>query len=350
VRRAWRVFPAFVLILNCAAASAQSVRIGVLGIFHPRQLTLSPGAGQSLVLTASGQTIFLPSTPNSGIAYIRSSGNILVIELDGKTIRSKGIHAASTNNETAAFVLGVPGKIKRQYRGTIDIKSAAGALIPIITMDLETAVSSIVQAESDANASFEALKAQAIVTRSYVLAGGGRHADFDFCDLTHCQFLREPPNPESPVALATSETRGLVLSYEGKTLAAMFTRSCGGQTRTLGAIGIPVKSYPYFSVRCDVCYRNPVRWTRQLSPQDAATLFARGEAGRLAIGRRLGWSAVPSNNFTAQTVDGEVLVHGVGQGHGVGFCQRGAQARSAEGADFRGILRHYFPNTTIGSV
>ena len=150
--------------------------------------------------------------------------------------------------------------------------------------------------------------------------------------------------------MAAAATNGLILAFEDKPVAAMFTRSCGGETRTPAAIGLPTRGYPYFSVRCDDCYANPIRWTRRISAQDAAILFSHGEAGRLVIDRRLGWSAVPSNNFTARKVDGEVVLHGAGEGHGVGLCQRGSRAMAAKGADFREILLHYFPNTTIGNV
>ena len=126
----------------------------------------------------------------------------------------------------------------------------------------------------------------------------------------------------------------------------MFTRSCGGHTRTLAEIGLPQTAYPYFSVLCDVCYKNPVRWTRNLS-RDDATLLLRGEIGRLALDRVLGWNAVPSNNFTAHEEGGEVILEGAGQGHGLGLCQRGARSMAQHGSDFRAILEHYFPNTQL---
>ncbi len=350
MRRRWWPILVSLFFLAYSSASAQNVRIGVLGVFHPQQLTLSPIAGESIVISAGGKTIFLSAGSNSGIAHLKTSGDLLVLEISGKAIRAKEMHAVGSNSGATNFVIAVPGKLKRRYRGTLDVKAVHGALVPTITMELETAVSSVVLAESEANSPIEALKAQAVVTRSYFVAGVGRHADFDFCDLTHCQFLREPPKPESPAAMAAVATRGLIVMFEDKPLATMFTRSCGGETRTPAAIGIPSKAYSYFPVRCDACYKIPVRWTRQISLQDAAILSAKGEAGRLAIARRLGWGAVPSNNFTARKVDGEVLLHGVGEGHGVGLCQRGARAMAAEGADYRKIILHYFPNTTIGKI
>ena len=206
----------------------------------------------------------------------------------GKEIRAKELHAVGRNRDAVDFVLGVPGKVERRYRGALDVKTVDGALMPVITMDLETAVASVVQAESLAGTPFEALKAQAVVTRSYFVAGVKRHSEFDFCDLTHCQFLREAPSAGSPAARAAEATRDLVITFDDKPVAAMFTRSCGGHTLAPAEIGISSGAYPYFSVVCDFCYKNPDRWSRRLNARDAALLFDHSEAGRLAVDRRLG--------------------------------------------------------------
>jgi stage II sporulation protein D len=230
------------------------------------------------------------------------------------------------------------------------VKTENGEVDPVVSMELETAVGSVVQAETAPDAPLEALKAQAVVTRSYLVEGRGRHHNFDFCDLTHCQVLREPPYADSPVAQAVRATQGLVIAYEDRPVAAMFTRSCGGRTHTPAELGIPVNGYPYFGVVCDYCYKNPPRWTRRISSEDAELLSSKSEAGRLAIDRRLGWNAVPGNTYTMQRVNGEVVLEGAGQGHGIGLCQRGAKAMAEDGADYREILAHYFPNTLLQDV
>jgi hypothetical protein len=46
----------------------------------------------------------------------------------------------------------------------------------------------------------------------------------------------------------------------------------------------------------------------------------------------------------------EITVEGLGQGHGVGLCQRGATAMAERGLDFREIILHYFPNVTISQL
>jgi stage II sporulation protein D len=348
--------PRFILplaLLLCAPlARAQTIQIGVLGLFHTKELTLSATHSEAVQVTIADQSFVLdPNTPRD-TARIKILGDTLSVEIRGQLLQAKEIRATSRGNTAVTFVLSIPEKISRQYRGSLTIAVAPDHTIqPIITMDLETAVASAVAAESAPNTPLEALKAQSVVTRSYYVAGSGRHENFDFCDLTHCQFLREPPAPDSPAAQATAATQALVISYDEKPVATMFTRSCGGRTRTPAELGLPINSYPYFAVLCDICHKNPIRWTRRVSPEDAAIL-AKGEAGRLAVNRRLGWHAVPSNNFSAHA-EGEntpVLLQGAGQGHGIGFCQRGASAMACTGATFRQILAHYFPNTTLTAI
>ena len=323
---------------------AQDVRIGVLGLFHPHELQLQASGNEAVIIHAAGQTFVLE--PSSRMATIHISSDALLLDFGGHLVQTAELRATARNNGAVSFILTVPGKVARAYRGTLHVKAARREVVPIVTMELETAVASAVAAESGPDTPAEALKAQAVVARSYFLAGGGRHRDFDFCDLTHCQFLREPPAPDSPAAVATRETQGIVLTFEEKPFAAMFSRSCGGHTRTPAEVGLPGGAYPYFSVLCDICYKSPYRWTRTLSSQDAA-LLGKGESGRLAVDRRLGWNAVPSNNFASRPESGQVVLEGVGQGHSIGLCQRGAKALADEGSSFQQILNHYFPNTQL---
>jgi peptidoglycan hydrolase-like amidase len=343
--RAWEVLIGVTLFL-CANSSAQSVNIGVLGIFRPTELTLTPAGKQDLLVSIAGHDMFVATGSNCRGLQIHILGNALLASCGEKSLRAKEIQVTSRNQDAADFVLTIPGKIKRNYRGTLRVLAKNGVLIPIVRMDQETAVGSVVLAEMTEDTPIEALKAQAITTRSYFAAGGTRHTEFDFCDLTHCQFLREPTAAGSPAAKAADETRGMILVYNGKPVAAMFTRSCGGHTRTPREIGLPSSGYPYFSVISDFCYRKPIKWTRTVSAEDAALLRS-GEAGRLSVDRRLGWDSVPSNNFTAHKEGDKVVLEGFGQGHGIGLCQRGARAMAENGAAFREILEHYFPNTKI---
>lgn len=337
----------FLFLPFASFAQTPTVRIGVLGIFHSRQLVLSPEPDSPLLLTAGERRIFVRARSTCQAATVRLIAGSLVVRCGEEEFGTTQLLATDANQDSARFILTIPGKVARRYQGRLEIKPGPGELVPIVTMELETVVASVVQAETNPGSSIEALKAQAVVSRSYLIAAKGRHRNFDFCDLTHCQALRDPPLETSPAAEATAATRGLVLSFAGRVVATMFTRSCGGRTRTPQELGLPQVAYPYFSVPCAVCQTDPIRWTRKLSAQDIALLSEKGEAGRLAVCRRLGWNAVPSNNFTVRGTESEATIDGRGQGHGIGLCQRGAQAMAARSASFREILAHYFPKTKL---
>lgn len=335
------------MLLTTHAACAQDVRVGVLGLFRPREITLSAASGQALLIDSAGKSFVLEKSSGNDIAEITVSGDELVIHVGNQSARASSLRASSRNNGVADFVMAIPGKISRQYHGVLEAKAVGGILVPVVQMDLETAVASVVQAESAPDTPLEALKAQAVATRSYFIAARGRHQDFDFCDTTHCQFLREPPPSGSQASRAAAATLGLVLAYHDHAVAAMFTRSCGGRTRTPQEVGLSSDGYPYFPATCDYCLRHPTRWARRVSLTEAAALGEQGEASRLEIDRRLGWNAVRSNNFTPHIDARGVVLEGTGEGHGIGLCQAGAKAMAQSGATFREILDHYYPNTTI---
>jgi len=327
-----------------------NVRIGVLGLFHPRQLTISPPQGHAIVVCAGNERIVLEHSSGVHTASVLLNGSEIVLQSGTRTVRAHSLTMAGRKNEPVDFVLAVPRKIARHYHGTLEIRQSAGHLLAIVTMDREIAVASIVAAESTTETPLEALKAQAVATRSYLVASHGRHYDFDFCDTTHCQFLREPPAPGTAAANAVEATRDMVLAHKSVPFAAMYTRSCPGRTHTPAELGLPEAAYPYYPVECKHCREHPVRWSSRISAEDAATLRSSNEPARLRAARRLGWNTIPSNDFIVKKENGQILVKGIGQGHGIGLCQSGAKAMAADGADFRQILSHYYPNSTIVSI
>ncbi len=155
--------------------------------------------------------------------------------------------AAGRDGADTAFILSIPGKIHREFHGRLEVRAESGHLLAVVLMDREVAVASIVAAESLPAAPLEARKAQAVVARSFLIAARGRHKGFDFCDTTHCQFLRDAPSKSK----ATEETRDLIVAYQGQPIAALYSANCGGRTRTLEEAGWnaePILISP-FSVR-----------------------------------------------------------------------------------------------------
>jgi len=335
------------LLLAAAPATAQQeIRFGVLGLFHPKELILQPEGSQVLSVmaqdVAGNQAVALNGEPGHRQIVFRAEGDRVVAG-----DRSAGSWtAAARDGGAAAFRLSVPGKLHRVYRGRLTIQARKGELLAVVAMDRETAVASIVAAEMVENAPMEALKAQAVATRSFLVAGP-RHLDFDFCDTTHCQFLKSPPASTSRMASAVQATHGLILAYHGKQLAAMYSSRCGGQTRSLRDVGLnPGDAYPYYSVRCQWCLRHPATWQSRIGASGQPPQPG-DERRRIAEARQWGWGAIPGSDFKA-TAEGEGWrLEGHSVGHGVGMCQFGAAGMAAAGAGFREILSHYYPNTEL---
>ena len=247
------------------------VTISVFGLFHPVELEVRPAPGGVIVIKSGEDEREL-----EGSRSMRLRSAALVTGRDGAPVR---------------FMLSVPGKIRRDFFGTLEIRAHAGGLLAIVTMDRETAVASVVAAESPPGAPMESRKAQAVVARSFLIAARGRHEGFDFCDTTHCQFLREPPAAGSAARRAQEATAGLALNYAGRPIAALYSANCGGRTRTLEEAGWQPEAYPYFAVECPV--------------------------------------------------------GGGVSGHRIGMCQTGAAEMARRGSTFREILGRYFPAAAI---
>ena len=287
------------LLLLAIQASAQSlVRFGVLGLFHPGELELSPAGSQTLLIAGMPQPLILNGEPEQHSLLLRASGDHITVS----GIRTGQIEASARDGLPAHFQLKVPGKLQRVYEGTLRVTASNGVLVAVVSMERETAVATIVASEMPLNAPLEALKAQAVVTRSF-LSAGSRHEAFDFCDTTHCQYLRSPDEISSRVRSAAKDTRGLVLIWHSGVVAAFYSSRCGGHTQSLQDAGIKSgNGYPYYGVACAWCRAHPLR----------------GRASDNAIRS---------------------------SGHRLGLCQYGAIGMAAAGADFRSILAHYYPNT-----
>ena len=332
-----------------AALETRRVRVEVLSLFRPSELRIGVVNHEVIAIEIDGKKRVLSA--GSQAVVRRVNAQLIELRVDGVdgSLRGESLEVRAPSGPEdigdCSFSLAVPDKLKRVYSGQLSIRARGAVLEAVVTMPLETAVASVVQAESPPGAGIEALKAQAVATRSFLIARQTAHVSFDFCDTTHCQFLRSPPAPDSAASRATKATAGLVLVWHSdttareQTLPAMYARSCGGRTRTLREIGVLSDGYPYYSVRCAWCTRHPERWQRQLTDS-----VQRTERDRLAFNRVHGWAALPglaedSNSQSTTTIEGR------GVGHGVGLCQLGAAEMARRHVSFRQILEHYYPNT-----
>jgi len=287
------------------------VKVAILTLLHPQQVTVN----QTTIARRGAQ--------------IESAGKL------HDRLLFRGALTITTTN------------LRRTYRGDLEVTSKNNELQLLLTATEDDLVAATVSAESPPNAPPSALAAQAILSRSWIRVSRGRHGAYDLCDTTHCQHFKEP----TPAGIAAARaTAGLVLAWQGKPFAPAFSASCGGRTKTASAIGWSDDNrYPYFAVDCAICRRDEPQWTRRFEDYDASTLreHPHSEHVRLSIGRRSGWAALPSNNYELVETNDGLELRGRGQGHGLGYCQRGGAGMAKQGKSFQELLRHYFPGTAI---
>jgi len=265
-------------------------------------------------------------------------------------------------------------------------------------LSLDEYVFGVLAAEASTENNLEALKAQAIVSRTYALKNMNRHArdGYDFCNNTHCQrylsVMDESARADfyAKVHRAIKETAGEVLRDEsGRIADAYFSASCGGMTANIGTLWGKTPAPAYLrGVPDEYCAGAPERnWTNVISRAElskalrgdarsdvgarladvrvvrhdatgrAETIALEGERRRtlrgwdfkIIVGRYLGWDVLKSSRFDVARAGENFVFRGSGFGHGLGLCQTGARAMAVRGASYRQILNRYLPGTRVGS-
>ncbi|MEP6913232.1 MAG: SpoIID/LytB domain-containing protein [bacterium] len=123
----------------------------------------------------------------------------------------------------------------RPYRGRIEVfANTRGALTVVNVLGLEDYVKGVVPNELSAGGfpQLEAHKAQAIAARTYALRNRGQFSSqgYDLLPTTRSQVYRGLTSENSLSSRAVDETRGLIATYEGEPINALYTSTCGGRT------------------------------------------------------------------------------------------------------------------------
>lgn len=218
-------------------ADAPQVSIGVLsgqkGIFvsssQPFLIRESPQA--KVLAEAPAESVWQLTVGESekklAVAVSDSAGRLIV------TAQSVSIVAASD----AVIRLWSEADLKRKgkgkaYRGALAVRVRGRALQVVNALNLEDYLLGVVPSEMSPSSPLEALKAQAIAARSKALANLSRHkADgFNLCATEHCQAYGGADFEKDATTQAVRDTRGVVLTYKGKIVDAVYSTTCGGMT------------------------------------------------------------------------------------------------------------------------
>ena len=123
----------------------------------------------------------------------------------------------------------------RPYRGRIEVfTNLRGTLTVVNELGLEDYVRGVVANELSPGGypAMEALKAQAIAARTYALKNRGQFLSqgFDLLPTTRSQVYRGLTSENALSSRAVEETRGIIATYQGEPINALYTSTCGGRT------------------------------------------------------------------------------------------------------------------------
>ena len=263
-------------------------------------------------------------------------------------------------------------------------------------VNLDEYLCNVVSAEMPADYEKEALKAQAIVARTYTIykAKNPKHENSDICDDSTCcqawiskedrlakwQEDKRESNWEK-IRQAVKETQGKIITYNNEPINAFFHSNSGGTTE------IPVNvwggnNYPYLQVVQTAGeegynqYESEVELTNEElinklkvkysdieidfnNEEDIKILeytdsnrvktikFGNHEIAGVEARSILG---LKSTNFEITKKQGKVEFSVKGYGHGVGMSQTGADAMAKEGKNYEEIIKHFYVGVSIDNI
>ncbi len=274
----------------------------------------------------------------------------------------------------------------KPYRGYLTIIKSENKINIINVLPIEDYIKGVLPKEVSANWSIEALKSQAVISRTYAITNLNRHSTqgFDVCSTIHCQVYDGYGIEADSCNKAVLETQCRVLNYDEKFAHTVFHANCGGHTEDPKYIWNWKDTPPYLKgVKCGYCAAAPhTKWEKtldekfireQLSDNNIGKIksikikgktsagatkklkitHSKGEVTLNAYKFRLAVDAwqIKSHAFDFIKTDGDKFYFkGRGWGHKVGLCQWGAKGMAEKGKTYKEILAYFYPGTTIEKV
>lgn len=349
--------------LPVSALAGTSLRIAVA-----KSPTLAIKGMDLVVLDAAGRPVPLPDA-YAEVPFSVKKGRLVIGGREGVS--------DPVSIESRSVYFRVNG---RQYRDRITVYRDGDKLLAVNAIELEDYLVGLINHEVSSAWSIEAVKAQAVVARTYALfqAGSSRDPRYDLESTVDDQVYGGSQTEDYRSAKAVRETAGEVMvDGDGDVVQAFYSSNCGGITelpQNVWGVSTPLKK----SVKDPWCKSAPnSSWTMSVNAADFGTkLRAAGHAGgnvsavtvkRKTVAERaltvsvdasagtsqmsgnelrrvLGYDKLKSARFSVErSDDGIFTFRGRGNGHGVGLCQWGAKGMADAGYSYRQILGQYYP-------
>ena len=279
------------------------------------------------------------------------------------------------------------GTIKLLHQDTGEVEEVA----------LDTYLCNVVSAEMPADFELEALKAQAVVARTYTIykIQNKKHENSDICDDSSCcqawvskeeRFSRwDEDKRESnwdKIEQSVNETKGKIITYNGAPINAFFHSNSGGTTELPVNVWGGGSEYPYLQVvetageEGYTQYSSEATFTQDelieklKSKYEDITIDFNNDgdlkildytdSGRVKTvkfgNHELSGTEtrslldLRSTNFEIIKENGNIKFSVKGYGHGVGMSQTGADSLAKEGKSYEDIIKHFYVGVEISDV
>jgi len=343
--------------------------------YEKRQVSVSTSASYEMSGLPANQLLNKGSSLASTTIRPESSG----IRVGSSLYSVTGLRITSQTKELQVE--------KKKYRNAIRVlKNPTGSLTVVNETDVEDYLKGVVPAEMNPTWPEEALKAQAVVSRTYAIFKNIENKDFPFTlssDVGSQVYVGESlEHPGS--SRAVERTRGEILTHRRKIFPTFFHSTCGGRT-TRADYQWKIEPHPSLKgVECPFCRGSKFYgWKAEMAASEIQKLLAkkgysiqglesitpqeedasgrprffviRHGSGSLKLTANefrliLGSDRIRSTRMKIENSGDKFLVRGRGWGHGVGLCQYGAKHLAELGYRYRDILRYYYPESEIQNL
>ena len=288
--------------------------------------------------------------------------------------------------------------VKYDYKEYNTVKLLHKSTNNIEELELDEYLYGVVSSEMPANFEKEALKAQAVVARTYtlykIINSGSKHKEADICDDFNCcqawiskEDRLEKWNSEkreeywNKIVSAVNETKGKIITYEGKPINAFFHSNSGGYTEApinvWGGSGYPYlqsvqtsgeDEYSQYSSKVTLTqkeFKEKIKkehsnFEIDFSKEDCIKVLEYTEGNRvkkIKVGN-LELSGVEirticelrSANFKVTIEKDNIIFEVIGYGHGVGMSQTGADSLAKQGKNYEEIICHFYTGVKVEDI
>lgn len=263
-------------------------------------------------------------------------------------------------------------------------------------LELDKYLYGVVSAEMPVNFEKEALKAQAIVARTYtiykIMQNEAKHGIAQICDDSSCcqawiskddRLARWEKNEQeknwNKITEAVEETKGKIIMYEGKPINAFFHSNSGGATEppvnVWGGSGYPYlqtvetsgeESYEQYNSELEISKDDFVLKLKQkysdfnidFNQENCIQIIEYTSGGRIKTIKMGNYNfsgvevrtifGLKSANFSVEIND-SIKFKVIGYGHGVGMSQTGADSLAKQGYDCYEIIKHFYTGVEINN-